>query len=179
MELIIKELDETTLQDVSQIDGHFVIDSQLLLYAENNQIYYTVIDLPPRKKRYAQEENDYSTYIGDPTKAIYVAYVDGQIAGQITLRENWNRYAYIDVIAVDVAFRQLGVGRALIDQARKWARQKGLPGIMLETQSNNVGACRFYESCGFKIGGFDNLLYRGLDAATDEVAIFYYLHLAE
>jgi streptothricin acetyltransferase len=179
MELVIKELDETTLQDVGRIDGHFIIDSQLLLHAEDNQIRYTIIDLPPRKKRYAQDEIDYSTYLGDPAKAIYLAYVDGQIAGQITLRENWNKYAYIDVIAVDVAFRQQGVGRALIDRARQWARQRGLPGIMLETQSNNVRACRFYESCGFKIGGFDNLLYRGLDAATDEVAIFYYLHFEE
>ena len=179
MELIIKEVDETILQDVGHIDGRFIIDSQLLLRAENNQIHYTIIDLPPRKKRYAQDEIDYSTYLDDPTKAIFLAYLDGQIAGQIILRENWNKYAYIEVIAVDVACRQLGIGRALINRAKQWARQKGLPGIMLETQSNNVGACRFYESCGFTIGGFDNLLYRGLDADTDEVAIFFYLHFAE
>jgi ribosomal protein S18 acetylase RimI-like enzyme len=45
---------------------------------------------------------------------------------------------------------------------------------MLETQNNNVRACYFYESCGFRIGGFDNLLYRGLDPDTDEVAIYFY-----
>jgi streptothricin acetyltransferase len=100
--------------------------------------------------------------------------MDGRLAGQIILRENWNNYAYIDDIAVDVAFRRLGVGRALVDRVRLWARQKRLPGIMLETQTNNVAACRFYESCGFKIGGFDNMLYRGLDSGTDEVAVYYY-----
>jgi ribosomal protein S18 acetylase RimI-like enzyme len=176
MDFIIKELDEAGIEDVGQIDGRFVIDSQLMLHAENNQIRSTVIDLPPREKRYAQEKIDYSAYMADREKAVFLAYVDEDIAGQIILRKNWNKYAYIEDIAVDVKFRRLGVGRALIDRARQWARQRGLPGIMLETQTNNVGACRFYESCGFKIGGFDNLLYRGLDADTDEAAVFYYLH---
>ncbi|MGD2076892.1 MAG: GNAT family N-acetyltransferase, partial [Chloroflexota bacterium] len=64
-------------------------------------------------------------------------------------------------------------------QAKQWARQKQFPGIMLETQNNNVQACRFYESCGFQIGGFDNMLYRGLDSSTDEVAIYYYFHFED
>lgn len=176
MELIIRELDGSTVQDIGRIDGHFIIDSRLLLHAENNQIRYTVIDMPPTRKRYAQEEIDYSTYLDDPTKAILLAYVDGDIAGQIVLRENWNNCAYIEYMAVDGKFRRMGVGRALIDRAKQWSRQRELPGIMLETQSNNVQACRFYESCGFKIGGFDNLLYRGQDPATGEVAIYYYLY---
>ena len=37
-----------------------------------------------------------------------------------------------------------------------------MPGIMLETQNNNVAACKFYEKCGFVIGGFDFLVYKGL-----------------
>ena len=51
----------------------------------------------------------------------------------------------------------------------------GLPGIMLETQNNNVAACRFYESCGFHLGGFDRELYRGITPDTDETALFWYL----
>jgi ribosomal protein S18 acetylase RimI-like enzyme len=176
MDMIIRELDESGINDVGRIDGHFVVDSQLMLHAENNQIRTTVIDLPPGEKRYAQEAVDYRKYLADPTKAIFLAHVDGEIAGRIILRQNWNKYAYIEDIVVDEKFRRRGIGRALIDQARQWARQMDLPGIMLETQNNNVRACRFYESCGFKIGGFDNSVYRGLDADTDEVAIFYYLH---
>lgn len=51
-----------------------------------------------------------------------------------------------------------------------------MPGIMLETQNNNVAACKFYEKCGFVIGGFDFLVYTGLDKTSDEVAIYWYLH---
>ena len=49
-------------------------------------------------------------------------------------------------------------------------------GIMLETQNNNVAACKFYEKCGFVIGGFDFLVYKGLDIENDEVAIYWYLY---
>lgn len=50
---------------------------------------------------------------------------------------------------------------------------------MLETQNNYVRACKFYEDSGFKIGGFDNYLYRGQKANTDVVAIFWYFHFEE
>jgi streptothricin acetyltransferase len=176
MELLIKQVDETSIGVVGKIDGRFVIDSQLVLRAEDNRIHYTVIDLPPREKRYRQEEIDHSAHIADQEDAIFLAYVDGHLAGQIILRKNWNSYAYVDDIAVDVDFRRQGVGRALIDQAKQWARQTGRPGIMLETQNNNVQACRFYESCGFRIGGFDSMLYRGIDGETDEVAVYYYFY---
>lgn len=174
MELIARELDRARIGDIDRIDGHFTIDSQLLLHAEANQIHYTVVDLPPITKRYAPEILDYSAYIDDPARAVYLAYVDGTVAGHIILRTSWNNYAYVEVIAVDGNFRRLGVGAALIKQAKEWARQRDLPGIMLETQTNNVQACKFYERCGFKIGGFDNLLYRALDGDTDEVAIYWY-----
>ena len=46
------------------------------------------------------------------------------------------------------------------------------------TQSNNVAACRLYERFGFRLGGFDRDLYRRLDPATQEVALFWYLPLS-
>jgi streptothricin acetyltransferase len=49
---------------------------------------------------------------------------------------------------------------------------------MLETQNNNVGACKLYEACGFTLGGFDRYLYRGEMPDTREIALFWYLMLA-
>jgi hypothetical protein len=46
-----------------------------------------------------------------------------------------------------------------MDRAVSWANEQGLPGIRLETQSNNVGACRFYERYGFELAGYDRHLY--------------------
>jgi len=177
MELVIKEVDETNYNDVGTCNGEFIVDSQLILHAENNKIHYTVIDRPTAKKRYEQDEVDYSTFKDKLERTVFLAYVGGKVAGQIDLRKNWNKYAYVEGLVVDLNFRRLGIGQALISQAKRWALERQLPGIMLETQNNNVRACKFYEGCGFKISGFDNNLYKGIDAKTDEVALYWYFHL--
>ncbi|MNI04710.1 TDP-fucosamine acetyltransferase [compost metagenome] len=92
------------------------------------------------------------------------------------MKKNWNRYALIDMIQVDKQFRRHGIGRQLMEQAKRWALERGLPGVMLETQSINVRACKFYERCGFVIGGFDQYVYKGIPAVSGEVAVYWYLH---
>jgi streptothricin acetyltransferase len=176
MNLVIQELDELNIEDVGKCDGEFVIDSQLILHVENNQIRYTVIDRPATKKRYEQKDVDYTAYIGSSDRTVFLGYVDGKVAGQIVLRKNWNEYACVDYIAVDVGFRRHGIGYALISRAKRWAQERQLPGIIAETQNNNLQACNFYEACGFKLGGFDSYLYRGIDAGTDEIALYWYLY---
>jgi len=34
---------------------------------------------------------------------------------------------------------------------------------MLETQDNNLIACKFYHNCGFKIGSVDTMLYANFE----------------
>lgn len=62
-------------------------------------------------------------------------------------------------------------------QAFDWAGQKALPGIRLETQTNNVAACRFYLRQGFVLGGHDRHLCEGLSPGTRETALFFYRFL--
>lgn len=104
-----------------------------------------------------------------------MACAGNQAVGLIVLKRNWNNYALVEDIAVDKQFRGHGIGRKLIEQAKRWAKNGGMPGIMLETQSHNVSACKFYQSCGFEIGGFDLRLYQGIHQNSDEAAIFWYL----
>ncbi len=66
-------------------------------------------------------------------------------------------------------------GRRLMEQAIRWARERGLPGVVLETQNINLAACRLYESCGFVLRGFDGYLYRGIEPDSREIALFWYL----
>ncbi len=175
MQIIIREIDQHSLQYVDQFDSTFMVESKLVLHAENGKISYTVVPAPLYEKHYPPHSLDYSAYVDNPNRAIFFAYVDEERAGQIRLLEYWNAYAYIDDITVAPRYRQQGVGRALMEQAIQWAKAKGCPGLMLETQSNNVPACRLYESCGFELGGFDRNLYRGLNPAADEIALYWYL----
>ncbi len=175
MNITLQQLDEQNFHDVNRCDGTFTVDSRLVVFAENDIIRYTIVNVPPYQKRYPPEELDYPTYLHHPDKAIFCAYADGQLAGQVIVRKYWNRFAHIDDIVVDVSFRRQGVGRALLQHAVAWARDRQLAGVMLETQNNNVVACRLYESCGFQLGGFDRCLYQGLQPGTDEIALYWYL----
>ena len=175
MRISITKLDQTNLSHLNRVDGSFIVDAIMILRAENRKITYTIQPVPVYTKRYAVDEIDYTVYTNHPDRSAYLAYADDQLAGQIVLRKNWNQYAYIEDIAVDVNFRRQGIGRSLIDQAIAWAKTRGLTGIMLETQNNNLTACRLYEAFGFHLGGFDTELYRAIDPNTEEIALYWYL----
>jgi ribosomal protein S18 acetylase RimI-like enzyme len=169
MNLSIREIDSSSLHNINKCDATFMVNSKLVLRAENDVISYTIVDVEPYQKKYPL------TDISNPEKTIFFAYMNDQLAGQIRILKYWNAYAYIDDVAVDVHFRRQGVGRALINRVIDWAKANNFPGIMLETQNNNVAACRLYESCGFILGGFDRHLYKGLHPQTDEIAMYWYL----
>ena len=171
--IAIKECNKETVKDINKVNGKFTIDSQLNVELKDNKITYTICDVLPYEKCYKSEDKNYEDYLDDPDRIVYLAYYGNIIAGQIILRKNWNNYAYIEDIAVDAAFRKCGIGKALLLQAVIWAQKKGLAGVMLETQNNNVAACALYEKCGFILGGFDTYLYKGLKD-TDEIALYWY-----
>ena len=171
----IHPLNAANLNALNRVDGSFTVDARLVLSARDGEISYTIEPVQPYRKRYPAEQFDWNTFISNPDKAIYLAYVDGQLAGQIILWKNWNGFGYIEDIAVDVHFRRQGIGRRLIEQAITWAKERGLPGLMLETQNINVAGCSLYDACGFHLGGFDQDLYRAIDPDTTEIALFWYL----
>jgi ribosomal protein S18 acetylase RimI-like enzyme len=179
MRITIEQINAKNIRDVSKCEAEFIIDAKLVLQVENDEIGYSIMKVPSTHKKYGKDDIDYTTYIDNLDKVIYLGYVDGQIAGQIILRKNWNRYAYIEDIAVDVKFRRQGIGKGLILEAKRWAQELNLAGIMLETQNNNVIACKFYESCDFQLRGFDTYLYKGINSDTDEVALYWYLVFGE
>jgi streptothricin acetyltransferase len=181
MQITIQPLNEQNIHDLNRCDGTFIVDALLILHTENGHLRYTITPVSPYKKRYLHSEIDPSLWIRHPDdqQATFFAYLDTQLdrqlAGQIILLKNWNGYAYIEDIAVDANCRQRGIGRVLIQQAMEWAKAKQLPGIMLETQNNNVAACLFYQRCGFELGGFDKYLYQALHPGTEEIALYWYL----
>lgn len=175
MGLEIREVSRDNLADVEKCDGTFTVAEKLLVTADDNDLNYTIVGVTPYQKKYPAEIVDYDTYVNARDRVIYLAYLNGVVAGHIRLRRNWNQFAYIENLVVDAGHRKQGVGRALIQNAVRWAEGEQLSGVMLETQNNNVAACRFYQRCGFVLGGFDRLLYRGQNPETDEVALFWYL----
>lgn len=57
--------------------------------------------------------------------------------------------AYIGELAVDVSAEGMGVGQRLLATVEAWARERGLPLLVLDTGAANTRARRFYERNGF------------------------------
>lgn len=104
----------------------------------------------------------------------YGAFVNGALAGKIELTSTWNGLASIEHIVVSREFRQRGIATALIDFAKSWAQDRQLKGLRLETQTNNVPACRLYLLNGFEVGGFDRFVYRTQAHVANEIALYLY-----
>ncbi len=109
-------------------------------------------------------------------QVLYLAWEDGQCLGHIAVQAEFMGWAYVEDLAVRQNSRGRGVGTALIQKAAQWARDRGLAGLRLETQDNNLQACRFYLKQGFQIGGANYLRYHTLPAPQrGEAALFFYL----
>ena len=129
----------------------------------------------PYLKNYGIDSEEFCKYRDAAQGTVLVAWLDGNPAGHIVVSKHWNGFAHVDELAVDAAARRCGVARKLLDVAQFWARKHKLPGVVLETQNNNLAACKLYERYGFVAGGLDHFRYHAIDPDAQEVAIFWYL----
>jgi len=88
-------------------------------------------------------------------------------------RQAWRKAGFVWNIAVDRPYRGRGLGQALMQRLIEWGRHEGLRAIILETQTNNWYACRFYQRLGFQLTGIDDHYYTNQDVANKEVALFW------
>lgn len=174
MTITLRQMDSTSLHLVDRFERNSWVDSHLVLHVEDNQISYTIVPVEPYEKILSVDAEDYTTFVDNPQKVIFFADVDGIPAGQIKMIPWWNKFAYVEELVVDTEFRGGGVGRALMDRAIAWARGQNFPGVTLETQDNNVPACKLYEKCGFVLGGFDRYTFTNFPQAG-EIALYWYL----
>ena len=165
------------MTDINKANAPFEVIGKIKpSYVNDEWIYTEEIYSYSYIKSYPNDDIDYSVYIDNSDKAIFFAYHDKVCIGQIILRRDWNKYAFIEDICVSEMFRGQGVGSELIQSAVLWAKQAGLCGLALETQDNNLLACRFYAKCGFVIGAVNNMLYKNFEKPwSDECAIFWYM----
>lgn len=173
MKPVIQTLAQNNLHRFNHVDRKFTVSSKVVLDMIGNRLTWAVVPVESYEKEIPIDDVDPATFINSEDKVIFFAEVEGKLAGQIKLITWWNGYAYIDDVIVNPQFRGLGVGKALIEAAIQWSREKRFPGIMLETQDDNVAACKLYDSCGFVLGGFDQYTLKNFK--PNETALFWYL----
>ena len=126
---------------------------------------YSVEDL-----RRLQQEND----------AFFVAESNGAIVGyeMLLLQPSHHGAAQMNDLAVHKAARRSGAGRALVDAAAAWARERGLRAIWASPSGNAKDTIDFYLKTGFRISGVnDRWSTNTADTEPGQHTIYLYLEL--
>lgn len=88
-------------------------------------------------------------FVSHSKSRTWVAEESNQIAGFLIASEEPQKVGHIITIDVLESRRRSGVGTKLMDAAEKWAEQKNLRMIYLETADDNRPAQNFYAARGY------------------------------
>ena len=86
----------------------------------------------------------------DPESAVLVAEHRGELLGLCTAYLDMNSIRFgprcwVEDLAVSPEHRSQGVGKALLDAAKQWARDRGATHLELDSGDGRADAHRFYE----------------------------------
>lgn len=87
-----------------------------------------------------------------------VGYIVVTLYSQPFLKEN--PIAELENMFVDESYRGKGIGKRLVEKAKRLAKEKGAKRFKVEAAAQNEKAIKFYKSCGFE--DFDVTLLQSL-----------------
>ncbi|WP_314241963.1 GNAT family N-acetyltransferase [Streptomyces kutzneri] len=128
---------------------------------------------PPVHKVFPPEEHDEQVFGGGKDSAAdartFVALDGDLLCGFAAVGyAPWNRRLTIEDIEVSPGHRGRGIGRALMECAERFARERGADHLWLEVSSVNAPAVHAYRRMGFTFCGLDTALYGGTPAAGEQ-----------
>jgi len=116
------------------------------------------------------EDKLFADHIEEPRA--FAAILNNEPVGWIkTGYEKWNNRMRIWELLVKKEHRRKGIGTQLMKHAIKIAKEKTARMLVLETQSCNVDAIRFYLARGFQLIGFDTTAYSNQDIEKGEIRL--------
>ena len=124
----------------------------------------------PREHRHFTDKL-YAPHWDDP-RAFGLMNNEGALSGIMEVtKEEWNNRLRITNLLVFDGYRRRGYGSLLMCKAKTLARSMGCRAIILETQSCNLGAIRFYLAQGLTLMGFNACEYSNEDIERHEVRL--------
>ena len=117
---------------------------------------------------------------GSGDSLVLVAEAEARLVGLYDLDvTDWNNTGWLWNLLVDVNWRGRGLGRELFQRGLAWARKRNLRAIFIETQTNNVPACRFYHHMGCHLVSVHDEYYTNHDIDAGEVAVLWGYNLSD
>jgi DNA-binding MarR family transcriptional regulator/N-acetylglutamate synthase-like GNAT family acetyltransferase len=98
----------------------------------------------------------------------WIAEKDGERAGSVFLVRSSKRVAKLRLLLVEPEMRGLGIGKRLVDECIRFARQCRYEKLLLWTQSELKAARSIYEQAGFRLAGTERHQSWGRDDLVAE-----------
>lgn len=179
--LIIRPLLRAELPRLAEIDPSFRSGTTLDLIRDGNglALSWQLIERPlpiPYDKKHGYDldftrQHEIGEHLTPAEGFVRVAELESRLIGVIDSKyTEWNNAVTVHNLYIDQGSRGIGVGRALWAEAVAFARRIQATRIRVETQTNNVAACRFYLKMGCTVCGVDAAMY---DPSIGETAIFF------
>ena len=139
------------------------------LIQEPDEITFTIDD----EKKYIRENND------SDSDLLLIGMLDGKHVGNCSLMGNHARRLKHRIslgIVLYLEYTGLGIGRIMIEEVCKVAKENGIEQVELEVAANNINAISLYEKLGFeKIATLPNNMKYSDGTYTDEHFMVKYL----
>lgn len=143
---VLKDGRIAVVRPVSPDDARAITDLLNLIGGERRYI------LSERANWTLEEERQTLANWRGSDRAYYVAEVDGQLCGTISvMKGRWAKNSHTADFGMGCRsdFRGIGVGHALLERVIGWARASGVKKLKLEVFSTNQQAIDFYLRAGF------------------------------
>jgi len=146
------------------------------------------VSTPYVKYDLAHDENtrDWAKRYDLGTWGIFLATDDGRPVGgaavcprmpDMVASQPTDGVAVLFDIRVAPAHRGRGVGTALLKRCIEWAKDRGHKVLSIETQNNNVPACRFYAKAGCELADIRRFAYAHCPECAHEAMLIWQLTL--
>jgi ribosomal protein S18 acetylase RimI-like enzyme len=93
---------------------------------------------------------DFRLALGNSTSTVLLACEGADLAGSVMVGFDGHR-GWVYYLAIDLAWRGRGIGRALMNAAEEWLKARGCPKIQLMVRGDNLAAKAFYAAMGYEV----------------------------
>ncbi len=183
-DIIVREATEADYEVFTKLDfTHTVGDRYLALERSGDEPEFTY---SMRLRTGTPREEVYSAYTVDDlhrlqkeNDAFLVAEIDGELFGyeMLLLQPSHHGAAQMNDLAVAKNARRKGVGRALVEAAADWGRERGLRAIWASPRLESAQTIDFYLHVGFRASGINDRWNTNADDADGQQTIYMYLEL--